>query len=160
MQHRDVSKIITLGSDHAGFHLKRQIIKYLENQGYEVIDRGTLSDEPCDYPDFAEPVARDVISGNARFGILICGTGIGMSIVANKFPGIRAALCSNEFSARYARQHNDANVLTLGGRVIGTDLALSILHVFLNTDFAGVKPGEERHVRRIEKISKIESALK
>ncbi len=160
MVQSDHNVTIALGCDHAGFQLKQEIARFLLNQGYQVIDRGTLSDKPCDYPDFAEPVARDVSSGNARFGVLICGTGIGMSIVANKFPGVRAALCSNEFSARYARMHNDANVLALGGRVVGVDLALSILRVFLETGFAGEKRGEKRHVRRLGKISKIERELK
>lgn len=159
MLHSDENITIALGCDHAGFHLKQEVARFLGNQGYHLIDRGTLSEKPCDYPDFAEPVARDVSSGKARFGVLICGTGIGMSIVANKFPGIRAALCLNEFSARYAREHNDANILTLGGRVVGVDLALSILRVFLETDFAGEKRGEDRHMRRVEKISRIEEEL-
>ncbi len=143
---------IAIGSDHAGFHLKEVIKKYLTDSGYEVLDFGTTSTESTDYPVFAKDVALAVQKGQAQRGILICGTGIGMSIVANKFKGIRAALCLNEYMARMSRKHNDANVLCLGDRVIGEDLALAIVSAWLSAEFEG-----GRHERRVRLIADIES---
>jgi len=145
---------IALGSDHAGFPLKEKIKEFLEKEGYEVIDLGTNSPNSTHYPIFAKAVAQSVISGEAQRGILICGTGIGMSITANKFPGIRAALCTNEYMARMSRLHNDSNVLCLGERVLGVELALSIVKVWLETPFEG-----GRHLKRVELISGLENEL-
>lgn len=142
---------IAIGSDHAGFHLKERIKEFLKGENYEVIDFGTRSTESTHYPIFAKEVAKAVQEGKADRGILICGTGIGMSITANKFPGIRAALCTNEYMARMSRLHNNANVLCLGERVLGVELALSIVKVWLETPFEG-----GRHEKRIELIYEIE----
>ncbi|WP_461832381.1 ribose 5-phosphate isomerase B [Aquifex sp.] len=142
---------IAIGSDHAGFHLKERIKEFLKGENYEVIDFGTHSTESTHYPIFAKEVAKAVQEGKADRGILICGTGIGMSITANKFPGIRAALCTNEYMARMSRLHNNANVLCLGERVLGIELALSIVKVWLETPFEG-----GRHEKRIELIYEIE----
>ena len=139
---------IVLGSDHAGFELKEYIRKDLLEKGMEVEDKGTFSLESLDYPDFAKKVSETVLQEEA-LGILICGTGIGISMAANRHPGIRAALCENEFSARMSRAHNDANVLCMGGRVVGVGLALSIVEAFLNTEFEG-----GRHARRVQKIER------
>lgn len=142
---------IALGSDHGGYRLKNEIISFLKENGYELKDFGTFSTESCDYPDFAEKVAEAVVSKEFDFGILVCGTGIGISISANKVPGVRAALCSDTFSAHATREHNDANILALGERVVGTGLALDIVKTFLTSEFQG-----ERHQKRIDKISLIE----
>ncbi|MEJ5173154.1 MAG: ribose 5-phosphate isomerase B [Hydrogenothermaceae bacterium] len=142
---------IAIGSDHGGFFYKEKIKEYLKSKKYEVIDKGTYSPEPVDYPYFGEEVAKSVASGEADRGIIICGTGIGISIAANKVQGIRAALCTNEFMARMARSHNDANVLALGQRVIGLDHALAVIDVFLETEFEG-----GRHERRVKLIHDIE----
>ncbi|ADL52752.1 ribose 5-phosphate isomerase B [Clostridium cellulovorans] len=142
---------IALGSDHAGFQLKNAIQKHLIEKGIEVKDFGTESEASCDYSDFALKVAEEVKDKNFDFGILVCGTGIGISIAANKVPGIRAALCHDTFSAHSTRQHNNANILAMGARVVGEGLALDIVDIFLNTEFEG-----ERHQRRIDKISLIE----
>ncbi|MEN3033434.1 MAG: ribose 5-phosphate isomerase B [Aquificaceae bacterium] len=139
--------IISIGADHAGFELKELIKKALSSENYKVIDFGTVSQQPVDYPVFARKVCQSVVSQESNFGILICGTGIGMSISANKIRGIRAALCSEEVSARLSRLHNDANVLCLGARILGSELALSIVKTWLNTPFEG-----GRHQRRIEMI--------
>ncbi|WP_018963041.1 ribose 5-phosphate isomerase B [Coprothermobacter platensis] len=141
---------VVIGADHAGYHLKELVKENLIELGHEVIDKGTNSLESVDYPDYAAAVCTD-IEKNGGFGILICGTGIGMSIAANKFPGIRAALAYDLYAAKKARQHNDANVLCLGGRVLGPDIATEIVQTFLNTSFEG-----GRHLRRIRKIEKIE----
>ncbi len=143
---------VAIGSDHAGFELKQHLFKDLNSLGYKMIDCGTESYDSVDYPDFARKVCDLVISGDAKFGIAICGTGIGVSIAANKIHGIRAALCHTEFSARMARQHNDANVLALGGRVLGKGLALEIAKVFIGEEFSG----EDRHRKRINKMMKFE----
>jgi len=143
---------IAIGADHGGFHLKEVIICHLKEQGKEVIDFGTYGCESCDYPDYAVPVCEAVLSGQADFGILICGTGIGISISANKIPGIRCALLGDIYSAKATRLHNDANVMALGGRVVGDGLALELVDAFLNTEFSG----EERHVNRINKIAALE----
>lgn len=144
--------MIALGVDHAGFRLKSALIKYLTENKYEYKDYGCFSEAACDYPDFALKVAGGVASGECELGILICGTGIGISIAANKVHGIRAALCHDTFSAKAARLHNDANVLAMGERVIGEGLMTEIVRAFLTTQFSG----GERHARRIDKIAKIE----
>ncbi len=142
---------IAIGSDHAGYTLKERIKEFLLDKGYEVIDLGASSEESTHYPLFAREVALAVQEARAERGILVCGTGIGMSITANKFRGVRAALCLNEYMARMSRLHNDANVLCLGGRVLGEDLALSIVEVWLETPFEG-----GRHSRRVDLILEIE----
>lgn len=141
---------ISLGSDHAGFKLKEAIKKYLIKKGYDVKDFGTNSEDSVDYPDYAKLVANDVIKNNSR-GILICGTGIGMSMAANKVSGIRAARCLDEYDAEMSRRHNDANVLTMGGRTTRKDMAKKIVDVWLNTPF-----DEGRHIQRINKINELE----
>lgn len=142
---------IALGSDHGGMNLKNAIIKHLEEKGHEVKDFGTHTKESCDYPDYALKVAEEVRDKKFEFGILVCGTGIGISIAANKVPGVRAALCSDTFSAHATREHNDANILALGERVVGQGLALDIVDEFLSAKFDG-----GRHSNRINKITEIE----
>lgn len=143
---------IALGSDHAGFELKNEIIEHLTKSGIEVKDYGTYSAESCDYPDYASKVAEAVINKEFQFGILVCGTGIGISIAANKVAGIRAAVCSDTFTAHATREHNDANILALGARVVGGGLALDIVDTFLNAEFQGGK-----HQLRVDKIADIEA---
>lgn len=146
---------VAIGSDHAGYFLKEKIKEFLKSKGIEFEDRGVDSgDGKVDYPDFARAVAEDVSSHRADLGILICGTGIGMSITANKFPGVRAALVFNEFSARMAKAHNDANIIVFPGRIISPDYAIELLKVFMESSFEG-----GRHLRRIEKIKEIEEEL-
>lgn len=140
--------MLAIASDHGGYELKAEIIRHLESMKIEYRDFGTFSPVSCDYPDYARPVAEAVAAGEYERGILICGTGIGMSITANKVPGVRCALCGDCFSAEATREHNDANILALGARVTGTGLALKIVDTFLATPFSG----DERHVRRISKI--------
>jgi len=142
---------IAVGSDHGGFNLKKTIIEYLEENNIEYRDFGCYSEKPVDYPDFARLVAKAVSRGEFDSGILICGTGIGISIAANKVKGVRAALCNDCFSARMAREHNDANILALGERVIGKGLALEITKTWLESKFQG-----GRHQRRIDKIMQLE----
>lgn len=142
---------VVIGSDHAGVALKKDIIEFLQNEGYDVLNCGTDSSESVDYPDIAQKVAGQVLQRNT-LGIIICGTGIGISIAANKIAGIRAALCQDPYSARLAREHNNANILALGARVIGTGLALDIVQAFLNSEFQG-----GRHQRRVEKIHGLEN---
>jgi ribose 5-phosphate isomerase B len=146
---------IALGSDHGGYQLKENLKKYLKELNVEYQDFGCNSEKSVDYPDIGFKIAIEVKNRNYDKGILICGTGIGMSIVANKIKGIRASLCHDVFSARYAREHNDANILTLGGRVIDTGLAKEIVKVWLNTDFSG----EERHLKRLNKIKQEEDKI-
>ena len=138
---------IAMACDHGGFHLKEHIKKYLEDKGIEVVDHGTYSEDSVDYPDYAAKLCEDITSGasGAQKGILICGTGIGISIAANKCKGIRAALCGDVFSAKMCREHNNANVLCLGARVIGPELAFRIADTFLDSKFSN----DERHIRRI-----------
>ncbi|NLT15330.1 MAG: ribose 5-phosphate isomerase B [Clostridiales bacterium] len=143
--------MIALGCDHGGFALMREVIRYLDEHNLPYKDFGTYTEDSCDYPAIAEPVARAVAAGEFEKGILICGTGIGMSIAANKIPGIRAALCTDTFSAEMTRRHNDANILALGARVTGTGLALYILDTFLKTPFDG-----GRHARRVEMLSALD----
>ncbi len=138
---------LAFGSDHAGYRLKRQLLEYAAAQGHECADHGTDDTASCDYADFAHKVARAVQAGEADRGVLVCGTGLGVSMAANKHQGIRAALCRDEFSARMSRAHGDANVLCLGERVTGEDFAKSILDVWLTTDFDG-----GRHTARVAKI--------
>lgn len=140
--------MIAIGSDHGGFQLKQEVIKYLEDNNKEYKDYGCYNTDSCDYPDFAKEVCQSIVKKESEKGILICGTGIGISIAANKVKGIRAALCHDCFSATATREHNDANVLALGGRIIGVELALKIVDTFLNTEFSN----EERHIKRISKI--------
>lgn len=140
--------MIGIGCDHGGFELKGEVIKYLEEHNIEYKDFGTYSDESTDYPIYGKKVANAVVSGECEKGILICGTGIGISITANKIKGIRAALCHDVFSAKATRLHNNANILAMGGRVVGPGLALEIVDAFLNTEFSN----EERHIRRINMI--------
>lgn len=142
---------IALGSDHGGLNLKESVKEHLLNKGYEVNDFGTYTKESMDYPDISEKVAIEVRDNHFDFGILICGTGIGIGIAANKVKGIRAALCHDTFSAHATREHNNANILTMGERVIGTSLAIDIVDTFLSTKFEG-----GRHQTRIDKISKLE----
>jgi ribose 5-phosphate isomerase B len=142
---------IALGSDHAGYELKSVVAKHLVEGGHDVIDFGTDSHESVDYPAFCAAAARSVVAGDADFGIVFGGSGQGEQIAANKIHGARAALCSSEFMARLAREHNDANVLSLGGRVLGDELALAVVDVFLATGFEG-----ERHARRVGQITDIE----
>lgn len=142
---------LLIGSDHGGYHLKEHIKKYLSEKGYEMVDVGTDSEDSCDYPDFAQKLCNGIIQGTAEKGILICGTGIGISIAANKCAGIRAALCNEVYGAKMSRQHNDANVLCMGARVIGVGTAEMIADTWLNTDFEG-----GRHERRVAKIMALE----
>ena len=143
--------MIAIGSDHGGLELKQYIMKHLEAQGVAFKDYGTYTSESCDYPVYAEAVCHAVTGGEAEKGILICGTGIGISIAANKVRGIRAALCGDCYSAEFTRLHNDANVLCMGGRVVGTGLAEKIVDTFLSTEFLG-----GRHAKRIAMIADIE----
>jgi ribose 5-phosphate isomerase B len=144
-------KRIAIGCDHRGFGLKKLLVSFLQDEGYSYQDFGCHSTEPVDYPDIAQKVGEAVASGNFDQGILICSTGIGMCIAANKIKGARAALCHNIFAAQRARQHNDANVLCLGGEGADTSLALEIVKTFLTTDFEG-----GRHARRVNKIRALE----
>jgi len=140
--------MIAIGCDHGGFELKQEVMKYLEDKGLEYKDYGTYDSASTDYPIYARKVAHAVLNGEAEKGILICGTGIGMSVTANRFKGIRCALCGDCFTAEATRQHNDANILAMGARVTGPGLALKIVETFLNTPFSNA----ERHVRRIHLI--------
>ena len=144
---------IARGNDHAAPELKLAVKAHLEEQGFEVEDMGCAPGEKCDYPDAAAAVCRKVTAGECTFGILICGTGLGMSYAANKIKGIRAACCSEQFSARLSREHNDANVLCFGARVIGEGTALDLVDAFVSTPFSG----DERHQRRIDKITALEN---
>ena len=147
--------LIAVGSDHGGIHLKKEIIEYLESKGIEYEDLGAFVEESVDYPDYAAPVGKKVANNEVDLGILVCGTGIGMSIAANKIKGIRAAVVSDEFSAKMSKEHNNANILCLGERVVGRGLAMSILDAWLDASFQGY-----RHERRIEKIIAIEDQEK
>ena len=142
---------IVIGSDHGGIHLKEVLKQHLTERGIEVDDAGTYTEESCDYPDIAVKVCREITEGKADRGVLVCGTGIGMSMAANKVDGIRAALCGDVFSAIMSREHNDANVICLGERVLGPGLAVCILDAWLDTEFVG-----GRHARRVNKIMDIE----
>ena len=140
--------MIAIGSDHGGYALKQELMAHLDKRGLAYQDYGTYSEASCDYPVYAKAVAQAVASGECERGILICGTGIGVSITANKVPGIRAAVCGDCFTAKATREHNDANVLCMGARVVGAGLALMIADTFLDTAFSN----DERHIRRISMI--------
>ncbi len=142
---------IGMACDHGGFELKEELKGYLKSMGHEVVDMGAFNEESVDYPDYGVLVAEKVSKGDFEKGILICGTGIGMSIVANKFRSVRAALANDLFSARFCREHTDANVLVIGGRIVGRELAKAIVRIWLETPFAG-----GRHERRLEKIASLE----
>src|SRR5581483_1897173 len=142
---------ISLAADHAGFALKEQLRQRQTADGHEVMDYGTTSNESCDYPDFAQPVARDVAQGRSDRGILVCSTGIGMAMAANKVDGVRAAPAQSEDEVRMTREHNDCNVLTLGAKYLDEPHAMDLIHIFLGTEFAG-----GRHARRVAKIAQLE----
>ena len=144
--------MIAIGSDHGGYLLKEEIKKHLKEKGYEFKDFGTDSTASCDYPVYAEKVCRAVPSGECEKGILICGTGIGMSMCANKCKGIRAAVCGDHFSAEFTRKHNNANVLCLGARVIGAGVAMQLVDIFLTTEYEG-----GRHEKRVEMMMQLEN---
>ena len=145
--------MIALASDHGGYELKQKVIGYLEANGYTCHDFGCYSLESCDYPEFGRAAAEAVAKGECEKGIVICTTGIGISIVANKVPGIRCGLCADTYSAKMTREHNNANILCLGGRVVGSGLANELVDLFLDTPFSN----EDRHQRRIDQITQIEN---
>ncbi|MBE0426535.1 MAG: ribose 5-phosphate isomerase B [Nitrospirae bacterium] len=144
--------IIAIGADHGGFYLKSQIMEFLKEFGYKVNDLGTYKDEPVDYPDYARAVSQEILQNKADRGILICGSGVGACVAANKFPGIRSAICHDTFSAHQGVEDDNINVLCLGARVIGTELAKEIVKVWLAAEFSGA----ERHKRRLDKVNEIE----
>ena len=148
---------LAVGADHAGFSLKQALVTYLKEVGYEVQDVGALRPDPNDdYPDFAQAVAEAIVNGQTERGVLICGSGVGASVAANKIPGIRAGLCHDTYSAHQGVEHDDMNVLVIGARVVGTALAEELVHAFLNATFTG----EERHRRRVEKVKALEAKCK
>ena len=140
--------MIAIGCDHGGFALKQELIAHFKSKGINFKDFGCTSEEAVDYPDYAKAVSKAILSGECEKGVLICGTGIGISMTANRIPGIRCALCHDVFSAEATRLHNDANIIALGGRVVGPGLAIKIVDTFLETQFSN----EERHIKRISKI--------
>ena len=144
--------MIAIGADHGGYDLKEIIKEYLDSVGEEYKDFGTFNGESCDYPDIAEVVANSVVSGEAKCGILVCGTGIGISIAANKVKGIRCAHCTDSYSAKMTKVHNDANIIALGGRITGPEVALDIVRAYLGAEFEG-----GRHERRVNKIMELEN---
>ena len=146
---------IAIGCDHAGVDCKNQLIEFLEKQGYEVKNFGTDTTDSCDYPDIAVPVAKSVVSGECDRGILICGTGVGIGICANKVNGIRCALCSDSYTAELCRRHNNANMISMGARIIDVEKMKQIVSIFLSTQFEG-----GRHQRRVDKITLIENSQK
>jgi ribose 5-phosphate isomerase B len=148
-------KKVAVGSDHTGFTMKKTIIEFLDKQGYSITDVGTYDEQSCDYPDFAIKVSELVASGSVNFGIIFDATGIPSAITANKFNGIRAATCYNEFSARSAREHNNANIIVLGAKTLGDETVKSVLNVWLNSEFLG-----DRHQRRLDKITELEKKNK
>jgi RpiB/LacA/LacB family sugar-phosphate isomerase len=147
---------IAIGADHGGFELKTELVKFLTQLGEGLLDLGTFSSEAVDYPDYARAVAKAVLGHKAERGILICGSGVGACVAANKFPGIRAAVCHDTFSARQGVEDDDMNILCLGARVIGTELAKELVRTFLAATFSGA----ERHVRRLRKVVAIENEVK
>lgn len=144
--------MIAIGADHGGFQLKKELMAHLDKMGVEYKDFGCYDENSVDYPDIAKAVGTAVVNGEYEKGVLVCGTGIGISIAANKIKGVRAALCNDYFSAKYTRLHNDANIICFGGRVIGPGSACELLEVFLNTEFEG-----GRHARRVDKITALEN---
>jgi ribose 5-phosphate isomerase B len=147
---------IAMGADHAGFEMKQGLVEFVRQLGHEVIDKGTCSTAPADYPDFAVAVGGELNAGRADRGILICGSGVGVSVAANKIPGVRAAICHDCYSAHQGVEHDAMNVLVLGARIIGVELARELVKIYLSAEFTF----EERHVRRLEKVKKIEAGLK
>lgn len=147
-----MKKVVAIAADHGGFHLKTLLVEFLKRLGHMVDDLGTYSDEPVDYPDYSRKVAQEILHKKAEKGILICGSGVGACVAANKFPGIRAAICHDTFSAHQGVEDDDMNVLCLGARVIGPELAKEIVRIWLSASFSG----EERHRRRVGKIDQIE----
>lgn len=143
---------IAIGCDHAGFELKQVLIRFLKELGHEIIDVGTHSCEPVDYPDYTEDACKSIIEGEAQRAVVICGSGIGASITANKIPGIRAGICHDTYSAHQGVEHDDMNVLVIGGRIIGVELAKEIVRTFLGATFSN----QERHMRRLNKVKAIE----
>jgi RpiB/LacA/LacB family sugar-phosphate isomerase len=143
---------IAIGSDHAGYELKQQLAAYMKDMGHQIRDLGTHGTDPVDYPDFAEAVAREVVKGAAERGVLICGSGVGASVAANKVPGIRAGVCHDTYSAHQGVEHDDVNILVVGARVVGVELAKEITKTFLGARFSK----EERHQRRLDKVMDIE----
>jgi RpiB/LacA/LacB family sugar-phosphate isomerase len=144
---------VAIASDHAGFLMKQDVAEYLKKNGFDVVDLGTNSQDPVDYPDFSEAIGRALLEGKAERGIVICGSGVGASVAANKIPGIRAGLCHDHYSAHQGVEHDDMNVLVLGSRVIGLEMAHELTLAFLNAKFTG----EDRHQRRLAKIKSIEN---
>ncbi|MEI6524701.1 MAG: ribose 5-phosphate isomerase B [Planctomycetota bacterium] len=144
-----------IAGDHAGFSMKNEVAKFLADLGVQAVDCGTYSPESCDFPDFAEAVARKIIDGQIDRGILVCGSGVGVSVAANKFPGIRASLCHDTYSARQGVEHDDMNVLCIGARVIGPELAFEIIKAFLGASYSP----QPRHARRLDKIESIEKRV-
>ena len=147
-----VVKVIGIGNDHAAVEMKNQIKEFLEEKGYQVINYGTDSDESCDYPEYGEKVGRAVAEGKVDAGVLICGTGIGISIAANKVKGVRAAVVSEPVSARLTKEHNNANIIAFGARIVGIEMAKEIVSAWLNAEYIG----SGRHERRVDMIRKIE----
>jgi len=145
------SAVIAIAGDHAGREIKDDILAFLKDEGFETVDMGVDSDDSVDYPDYGGPLAERVSKGEFTRGILVCGTGVGMSILANKFPGIRAALVCDVYTARMVKEHNNANILVIGGRIVGRDLAREMVRVWINAEFQG-----GRHQRRLDKITDIE----
>ena len=146
---------IVIGSDHAGFQLKVAMGDVLRSLGHDILDVGAFNENPSDYPDFAEAVGRAVLDGKAERGVLVCGSGVGASVAANKLPGIRAGMCHDTYSAHQGVEHDDINVLVLGARVIGSELARELVCAFLGAEFTG----EERHRRRLAKVQALEKLL-
>lgn len=144
---------LAVGCDHAGYPLKKELVRFLKSSGYDVVDLGTDSVEPVDYPDYARSVGRAVAEGKAERGLIVCGSGVGASIAANKIKGVRAGTCHDTFSARQGVEDDDMNVLCLGGRIIGLELAKEILRAFLSAEFSR----QERHERRLKKVLQIEA---
>jgi len=145
---------VVIGSDHAGFELKQMLVDFVRNLGHEVLDVGTDDAEPVDYPDFAEKVGKAIIGAQAVRGILLCGSGVGASVSANKIPGIRAAICHDCYSAHQGVEHDDMNVLVIGARIVASSLAMDLVRIFLTAEFTN----EERHKRRLEKITALEKS--
>jgi ribose 5-phosphate isomerase B len=144
---------VAVGSDHGGLPLKRTVVDELRRLGHDVIDKGTFDETSVDYPDFAEAVGMSIITGEAGRGIVLCGSGVGASVAANKMPGIRAAVCHDTYSAHQGVEHDDMNVLTLGARIIGPELAVELVRAFVGAQFSG----EPRHQRRLDKVNAIEA---
>ncbi len=148
---------VAVGYDHGGFEIREHIISHLKSKGFTVVDMGTQTPDSCDYPIFAKSVAHSVAAGECDYGVLCCGTGIGMSIAANKVNGIRCAVCSEPFSARLTKQHNNANIIAFGARVVGIDMAKMILDEFFDSNYQGTEMGGERHKNRVALVDAMDS---